>query len=102
MYKGHAFYILHKEASYGSMYIYAYMIIYDTTYATTHMHTHTLYCIYMYILLYKYQVINIPPAEWERSKEGKAEGKRFNQMVEKWPNRSVLGWGTLYLAGRAL
>ena len=26
----------------------------------------------------------------DRNKEGKAEGKRFNQMVAKWLNRSAL------------
>ena len=38
----------------------------------------------------------------DRNKEGKAEGKRFNQMVAKWLNRSAFGWGTLYLASRVL
>jgi hypothetical protein len=37
-----------------------------------------------------------------RNREGKAEGKRFNQMVANWLNRSAFGWGTLYLASRAL
>ena len=34
----------------------------------------------------------------DRNKEGKAEGKRFNQIqiVAKWLNRSAFGWGILY------
>jgi hypothetical protein len=38
----------------------------------------------------------------DRNKERKAEGKKFNQMVAKWLNRSAFGWGTLYLASRML
>ena len=38
----------------------------------------------------------------DRNKEGKAEGKRFNQMSAKWLNRSAFGWGTFYLASRVL
>ena len=37
----------------------------------------------------------------ETHNEGKAGGKRFNQMVAKWLNGSAFGWGTLYLASRA-
>ena len=38
----------------------------------------------------------------DRNNKGKAEGKRFTQTVAKWLNRSAFGWGTLYLASRAL
>eukprot|EP00435_Cladocopium_sp_Y103_P046745 s331_g13.t1 len=37
-----------------------------------------------------------------RNKEGKAEGKSFNQIVAKWLNRSASGWDILYLASRML
>ena len=30
----------------------------------------------------------------------KTEGKRFDQMVAKWLNRNVFGWGPLHLATR--
>ena len=38
----------------------------------------------------------------ERNKEGKAEGKRFNQIVAKWFNRNEFGLGALYLSSGAI
>ena len=38
----------------------------------------------------------------DRNKEGKAEEKRFNQMIAKWLSRSAFGWSTLFLASRVL
>jgi len=43
------------------------------------------YYVYIYIYAYRYFYIH-------RKKEGKAEGKRSNQMVAKWLNRSAFGW----------
>ena len=42
-----------------------------------HMHTYIYIMIYIYISLHR------------QNKERKAEGKRFNQMIAKWLNRSV-------------
>ena len=60
-------------------------------------------CIYIYI--YSYILINLFIYfiyVTDRNKEGKAEGKRFNQMVAKWLSRNELGCGTVYLASRVL
>ena len=59
----------------------------------------------MCIYIYSYILINLFIYfiyVTDRNKEGKAEGKRFNQMVAKWLNRSAFGWGTLYLASKVL
>ena len=65
------------------LYVWMYMYIY--------IYIHG--CIYIY--MYKSNVT-------DRNKEGRAEVKRFNQMVAKWLNRNAFGWGTLYLTSGVL
>ena len=68
--------------------------IYYDTFIMDIEHVH----IYIYIILYILYIYNVA----DRNKEGEAEGKRFNQMIAKWLDRTLFGWGTLYLASRVL
>ena len=79
----------------GYIYIYRYLDIFvidiygDKIFMIdTHTYIYTIYIHIFYVT--------------DRNKEGKAGGKRSNQMVAKWPNRSVFGWNTLYLASKVL
>ena len=66
-----------------------------------HIRRYNIHDRHTHIYIYTHKYIHIFYVT-DRNKEGKAGGKRFNQMVAKWPNRSVFGWNTLYLASKVL